>query len=358
MPAPVRYTDDLETIDSDEAATVRSLLDSFDHILRTTARDYGHAVRSVHAKAHAVLQGTLQVHEGLPAELRQGLFATPGTHPAWLRVSTNPGDLLSDKISLPRGIALKVEEARGPRLDGAIGQAQDFLMIDGPAFAVATAHDFARQLKLLAATTDRAEGGKVLLSKILQTVNAALGRVGAESASLAGIGGAPQVHPLGQTYFSATPFRYGDHVAKFRLRPLSADLTELTGKKIDTSDGDSPIRAHVRASMAGFDAEWAFEVQLARDLVCQPIEDASQIWDEDEAPFAQVATLRVPRQDSLDPAQVDQVDLGMRFSPWNGLQAHRPLGGVNRARRLPYEQSAQFRARFNRCPIHDLDMAE
>jgi len=50
----------------------------------------------------------------------------------------------------------------------------------------------------------------------------------------AGAGGAPQVDPLGETYYSITPFRYGDFIAKFRLRPLSAALTSLNGQKIDT----------------------------------------------------------------------------------------------------------------------------
>ncbi|SMO98344.1 catalase family protein [Paracoccus laeviglucosivorans] len=358
MTTAVRYSDALETVAPAEAETVRELLDAFDHILRTTARDYGHAVRSVHAKAHAVLRGSFVIDGHLPQELAQGLFAKGGAHDAWLRISTNPGDLLSDKISLPRGIALKVEDVQGPRLAGAVGHSQDFLMINGSVFASPTAREFARQLKLLAATTDRAEGGKIMLSKALQVVNKALGLAGLESIALAGLGGASQVDPLGETYFSATPFRYGDHVAKFRLRPLSPALTALTGTQVDTGTGENPIRTTIRAEIAGFDAEWAFEVQLARDLEKQPIEDASVEWAETDAPFVQVATLRVPRQDSWARDQVARVDEHMRFSPWNGLAAHRPLGGVNRARRLPYEQSAQFRAHFNRCPMQDLDIPE
>lgn len=355
MTPPLRYGPDTETTAPDEARIIRDLLDSFDHILRTTAQDYGHAVRTVHAKAHAILRGRLVIDATLPPELAQGLFAQAGTHPAWLRISTNRGDLISDKVSLPRGIALKVEDAQGPRLEGAVGTSQDFLMVNGPVFATPTAREFARQLKLLAATTDRGEGAKIVLSKALQVISGALGRIGIESTALAGLGGAPQVDPLGETYFSATPFRYGAHVAKFRLRPLSPALTALTGAAIDTDQGQHPIRDRVRSEIATFDAEWAFEVQLARDPARQPVEDASIEWDETEAPFVQVATLYVPRQDSWDTGQVDLVDRQMRFSPWNGLVAHQPLGGVNRARRLTYEQSAAFRARFNRCPMQDLD---
>ena len=50
---------------------------------------------------------------------------------------------------------------------------------------------------------------------------------------------------------------------------------------------------------------------------------------------------------------MERVDEEMRFSIWTGLAAHRPLGNVNRARNEPYRHSAQFRERFNHCPIHE-----
>ena len=135
---------------------------------------------------------------------------------------------------------------------------------------------------------------------------------------------------------------------------LETALTALTGKPIDMGAAENPIRAQIRREMAGIDGEWAFEVQLARDPERQPIEDASALWDEAEAPFVQVATLYLPRQDSWDAEAVEQADDRMRFSPWNGIMAHRPLGSVNRARRETYRYSAHFRAEANGCPIHGL----
>lgn len=55
MTPPVRYTPDVEQSGSDEATTVSELNDTFDEILERTLEDYGRAVRSVHAKAHAIL---------------------------------------------------------------------------------------------------------------------------------------------------------------------------------------------------------------------------------------------------------------------------------------------------------------
>lgn len=353
LTAPVPFTADVETIQEDEAGTVATLNASFDEILQTTNADYGHAVRAVHAKAHAILEGTLTVDGTLPPELAQGLFATPGTHKAYARISTNPGDVLDDAIALPRGFALKVLDAAGERLPGAEGTTQDFVMVNGPVFLVPTADKFAGNLKLLAKTTDKAEGAKVALSKVLQVVNGALGAVGLESPKLGNLGGAPQVDPLGETYFSVTPFRYGDYIAKFRLRPLSPALTELTGHKIDTTVSADAIRETVSREMIGIDGEWALEVQLCRDLDKQPVEDPTVEWKETDAPFVQVATLRLPRQNSWDEEKVQEVDETMRFSVWTGLAAHQPLGNINRARRDTYRHSADFRATANRCPIHE-----
>ena len=135
MPVPaVRYTPEVEDRVPDEAETIEKLNKTFDIILERTAEDYGHAVRSVHAKSHGILEGEMTVHDGLPAELAQGLFARPGRHKVYLRMSTNAGDILPDAISLPRGLAMKVLDVEGDRLPGAEGTAQDFVMVNGKVF--------------------------------------------------------------------------------------------------------------------------------------------------------------------------------------------------------------------------------
>jgi catalase len=350
---PLRYTPDVETLRDNEAGTIGELNATFDTILKTTAEDYGHAVRAVHAKAHGILQGVLTVDEGLPPELAQGLFARPGEHKVYLRLSTNAGDILPDEIGLPRGLAIKVLDVEGPRLAGAEGTTQDFVMVNGPVFQTKTADKFAGNLKLLAKTTDKAEGAKKALSAVLGGINGALTAVGAGSPVLGSLGGAPNVDPLGETYYSVTPFRYGDYIAKFSLAPVSHELTELEGVKIDTKDRPNAIRETVREQMREIEGVWQFRVQLCRDLHKQPVEDPTKEWKTDEAPFQRVAILRVEPQDSWSPHEVQAVDEEMRFSVWTGLEAHRPLGDINRARRETYTHSSDFRRSFNGCPIHE-----
>ena len=354
---PVHYSDDVETILPDEAETIGQLNETFDRVLATTATDYGHAVRAVHAKGHGLIVGRMTVREDLPPELRQGLFAKPGNYDVVMRLSTNAGDILDDSVSLPRGVALKVIGVDGARLPDAEGTTQDFVMVNGKVFQAPNAGRFLTSLRALALTTDRLDGAKKAMSSVLRGVSAALETVGVQSTTLNALGGAPNVDPLGETYYSVTPFRYGDHIAKFSLAPISSDLLELKGNIVETKDSPDAIRQTVRSELRTRAPVWEFRVQLCRNLENQPVEDPTREWSEDEAPFAVVATIMAEPQDSWSKAKVDEIDERMRFSVWTGLAAHRPLGNINRARRDTYRHSAEYRARYNRCPIHEPNAA-
>ena len=350
---PIHFSSDLETINDDEHETIAGLNQQFDVIMQKTAEDYGHAVRSVHAKSHGIIEAEMTIADGLSPELAQGMFATPGVHKVFLRLSTNAGDILPDAVSLPRGLAMKVLDVEGPRLPDAEGSTQDFIMVNGPVFQAPNAKKFLSSLKLLAKTTNRMEGTKTVMSSVLQTVNKGLEAVGVASPTIQSLGGGPNSDPLGETYFSVTPFRYGDYVAKFKLKPISPDLTKRTDTLIDASVQENAIRETVQAEMQETHGVWEFQVQLCRNLEQQPIEDPTVEWKEEDAPFVTVATVTAMPQDSWSDANVQKVDEEMRFSVWTGLEAHQPLGNINRARKDTYRHSAEFRARFNGCPFHE-----
>lgn len=353
MPAPIRYTPDVEQPQPDEAETIRGLEEQFKIILDATANDYGTAVRSVHAKGHGLVKARLAVHDGLPPELAQGLFARPGEYDAILRFSTNAGDVLGDEITLPRGAALKIMGVPGERLPDAEGETQDFVMVNAPAFAAPDPKAFLGNLKALARTTDKAEGAKRVLSAVLRTAESALEAVGGKSVLLTALGGATPFHPLGQTYYGQTPFRYGDYIAKFQLLPVSA-IKDWADETI-APDRDRPdaIREAMNQLLIEQGGVWQLRVQLNVDLDSMPIEDASVPWDEDASPFRAVATLTAPPQTAWESQASEALEGRLSFAPWHGLAAHRPLGGVNRARKDPYLFSSGYRAKFNGCPIHE-----
>ncbi len=349
---PVRYAPSVETVAPDEDETIAGLNDSFQEILETTSQDYGHAVRAVHAKAHGIARGTLTIAD-LPPQFAQGIFATPGTHEAVIRISTNAGDILDDSVSLPRGIALKILGVQGDRLPGSGDSTnQDFIMVNGPAFSAPDAKAFGKNLKLLSKTTDRFDGVKKAMSATFRVVESALEAVGGESATLKTLGGAAPVHPLGETYYSQTPFRFGDYIAKFALFPVSPGLTRLTGDLVNVTARPDALREVVRDELIEHGGTWELRVQLNTDLDAMPVEDASVVWDEKESPFVTVATLDIPAQLSWAPGTTDKTDDALVYSVWDGVTAHQPLGGINRARKSPYELSSKFRGQFNGCPVH------
>ncbi len=100
-----------------------------------------------------------------------------------------------------------------------------------------------------------------------------------------------------------------------------------------------------------------FEIQVRDAESIDPetdIENVSHEWPE-EYEFVHVANLTIPPQE-FDSPEARVRSERLFFTPWHGLEAHRPLGGINRLRRAVYEASAQFRnlpkePGVGRCPF-------
>lgn len=351
---PLRYDPSFESPAEDESKTQQELTETLVSIMETTSKDYGHAVRSVHAKSHGILKGEMRVDESLPEALRQGVFAEPGRFPVVMRLSTNPGDLLDDSISVPRGLALKIVGVKGDRLPGSDGATtQDFVMVDAPAFVAPDAKAFLKSLKMLAGTTDQPQGLKKVASAVLRGAEKVVEAVGSESPTLITMGGHANTQILGATFYTQVPLLYGPYVAKLSIAPVSPELTALSGKAIDVAGHPNALRDSVRNFFKAGSGEWEVRVQLLTNLETMPIEDATVPWSEEESPYIPVARISVGPQSAWDEDRAAKIEDGMAFSPWHGLAAHRPLGSIMRARKSTYEASARFRSNFNRCPIHE-----
>jgi hypothetical protein len=85
-----------------------------------------------------------------------------------------------------------------------------------------------------------------------------------------------------------------------------------------------------------------------------PIEDASVEWDQVAAPLRKVATINIPAQEFDTPERHEFGD-DLSFTPWHSLPAHRPLGGINRARRATYEAVSRRRHELNGAPRREPD---
>lgn len=352
---PIPYTASIEERAQDEDNTIEKLQRAAHQIQTTMEANHGVRLRGAHAKGQALLKARLTVLGDLPPELAQGLFAAPGIYNAVMRFSTAPGDILHDGISGPRGLALKILDVDGKRLpDTPQEDGQDFLLVNGPVFPNASPKRFLKGFQALAKTTDKAPRAKRALSATLQTVEAALEAIGLESTLVQTLGGAPDTQPLGDIFFTQVPYRYGDYVAKLSVAPVSPHLTALADEKVDTGGRPDAIREDINAVVTQHGGTWELRVQLRTDADTMPIEDPTVEWDETKSPFAAVARLEAAPQTGWDYARDEEWQADLAFSPWHGLEAHRPLGGIGRARKAVYERSQAFRSAENQCPMHSV----
>jgi hypothetical protein len=345
MPTPIRYTNAVEAPEPDETQIDADIVATLRKISETTLANGGTPLRSVHAKSHGLIHGQLTVLDNLPDILAHGLFRKPATYPAVMRLSTTPGDILEDAVSTPRGLAIKIIGVEGPRVTGSENDTtQDFVLVNAPAFGAPNAGAFLKTLKLLEPTTDKSEHLKKLTSAIARGAEAVVETFGTKSPSLISLGGQPEHHILGETFYSQTPFLYGPFIAKFAVVPTAVTLTELTNKDIKSNGEANMLRNLVVEYFLKYSATWDVRVQLCTDLETMPIEDASIPWDETISPYITVATITAASQDPWTVEKIDAIDKGLSFTPWHALAAHRPLGAVNRARKSAYAMSAKFRS--------------
>jgi len=349
LESPVRFSPSVERPDADEAKTTEALISTLRYINEKTFADGGHAIRSVHAKTHGILQGYLEVDAGLPHDLAQGLFAKPGRYPVVMRFSTIPGDILDDSVSTPRGLAIKVIGVEGERLEGSERDVtQDFLLINGPVFGAPNPKKFLSFLKLLAPTTDKARRLKKILSWVMRRVQRVIVVVlERPSTTVATLGGQPETHILGETFYSQAPLRFGDFIAKIAVAPKSPELKALAQAPLNVNGVPDGLREAVLKFFGRNDGVWDVRAQLCTDLEHMPIENAAVVWSEEISPYQRIARITVKPQLAWSEARSSAVDDGMLFSPWHGLAAHRPLGGIMRVRKAVYEEAKKFRAERN-----------
>jgi hypothetical protein len=260
------------------------------------------------------------VPDGLPADLRVGLFATPGSFAGHIRFANATSE--SDRDQDIRGMSIKLTGVPGTNLMPGSTE-QDFVLFSHPVMLAGTAKEF---LELLEAN----EAGGVRRITYFATHP--------RSAAIGAAASAHHTCHLDIPYFSATPYRFGAGKAvKYIVKPTSPRRSEKPRELTE-----SYLLDNMRNHLAHGDATFDFCVQFQTDPKKMPIEDAMEEWDEKESPSRTVATIRIPSQAF---ESFDQMGLAEKiaFNPWSALQEHQPLGGMNRARKLIYTELAKLR---------------
>jgi catalase len=346
----LRYNRSVEASIPNEEQVFDEIAAAMRHIAEMIGDRARHGARAVHAKSHGLLKAELRVSDSLPEEFRQGLFAKAARYPAIIRFSTNPGDVLPDRISTPRGMAIKVIGAEGEMLEGHEGNVtQDFVCVNAKAFNAPDAAGFLTQLKLLEHHATDSQTLKQAVSTTARIAEQALELFGKESAALKGFGH-PETQLLGETFSTVAPLRFGDYIAKIALVPAFENLKALTGKHLEHAGDFSAIRDAVVKFFASETAVWDVQAQLCTDLAKMPVEKADVLWPEEESRYVTVGTLTAVAQEAYSAERRVFIDEQLSFNPWHGLAAHRPLGNIMRARKKAYEASSQYRHAMNVRP--------
>jgi len=342
----LRYAPDIEQPEPDEQATIDGIIQGMTQQSETVEAREGHAVRASHAKSTACVVGEMTIADDLPAELAQGLFAHGGTFPVAVRFAQGPGETLGDRVSTHRGMSIKVFGAEGEKLPGHDADTQDFVLASGPTFPSGTAAGFLRDGSVIGKSAGLPEGVKSAVSSMARNLNKVLATVATPSA-LADFFGHPYSHPLNDSYFSQAPIRFGDYVAKLGAFPASVHQDRLVDWQLSPHQDEDGFRHAAVEFFGEHDVVFELRAQLWANAETQPIEDASVEWPAGDSQYRTVATIRLPRQAAYGADRVRYFDEVMTFRPAHSLAAHRPLGGVMRARLQVYRALSDFRHREN-----------
>jgi len=285
--------------------------------------------RDAHPKMHGLANAEFVVESNLPAELRVGLFKTPKTYQAWIRFSNQDGTINPDKGRDIRGMAIKLMGVAGEKILAGeeSEQTHDFIVISTHVFVTKDVVEFDG---LIASLTGS------LFAKIwyfLTHLRVALNLL----KSMARF-----ANPLQIRYFSTTPYLFGEVAVKYSAIPQVK-----VRDAIPDQPHDDYLRLAMMKQLKDGDAYFDFCVQFQTDAVAMPIEDPGKEWSEYASPFRKVATIRIPSQE-FNSEERRKLGENLSFTPWHALPEHRPLGGINRARKIVYEAISKFRHEYNK----------
>jgi len=298
----------------------------------------GNALRDAHPKAHGCVRAEFHVSKNIPAQFAKGVFIPDQSYQAWIRFSNASNDASSADIDKDaRGIAIKLLGVSGTKILESEKQAttQDFIMINHPVFF---ANDAKRYLSFINDVNSHNMIRKLHIPFALGfkgTMNA----LGARNSQIA--------NPLYARYWSMVPYQLGlgndRQAVKYSVRACS-----VTANNLPKNPSHDFLREALKNTLQQTDACMEFLIQ-PRTSSKMLVEDSMTEWDEKAAPFYQVATIHIPKQ-NFDTPEQNKFCENLSFTPWHALPAHKPLGAVNRMRKVIYENISRVRHDMNSAP--------
>ena len=356
--------------------------------------------RDTHAKTHACAKAEFQVNPNISPEYRVGLFANPGeTHKAWIRWANGLGRMNHDVYGDARSMSVKVMGVKPGSSQMSLATfpeeerfTTDFVMNNAPTFFVDGAEDAKEFFQAEANGTIKQyfksalnpfkhqDRKKVIFNALL-------------------LGAKVEPNLLLATYWSATPFKFGERVVKYITRPCAEKKFEgygsmpplnkvekdylkglhkyfkkwsptveknrdyhelgtieyaafLTDAVLNLGAGDKVVgqfdpksenylRTNIVSDLsAGRQGCFEFGVETYIDDEVTPINKASVYWRTQQQWLAKIT---VPTQTGVADAERIGFCEGLSFNTWHTLKEHQPVGDLNGVRGIIYKMMSAHR---------------
>ncbi|KAK5957215.1 hypothetical protein OHC33_001586 [Knufia fluminis] len=338
-PAPGSYirwdADRVEFEQPGEQDKIKAVSEQFNRFQMMNFNEHMHCLRGTHLKTQGCVMGKFIVHDNLPEHLAQGMFKRPGTYDVIMRYSSLTPKILADNIPAPRGIGMKIFGVKGEKIWGEDKDTQDFTMnnysvleLRTPQVTYEIANSLERNWNDL--PTFAKEQG--------ERVDADVATMGSQL---------PKQFMVAMPEYSQSAYRHGDYVAKYGVFPLGEAQKNIVDDNVKDDDPINVISQHTRKFHMANKVTYSFCAQMLQNIDEQPVEDIGIEWDEKKYPFEQIATIEFEPQDSWLPEFRAWWDDRITVNGWHGLKEHKPLGSVNRMRRVVYAESRKLRLRVN-----------
>ena len=327
----------------DEEKHLDSIISSFEKQMADLWKPGGYE-RGGNTKTQGVLRGEFIVHDNLPPQFRQGVFAKPRTFPAWVRFS-GPGPYITPDIDDPgfMSISIKLMGVPGPKLMDQEKHTQDLVAVSPPTFVTPDTKANA-QLQV--------ESGQN--AQIFYFLN--FSRPHFLDLIMQGLWMKTQSSPFEAPYFSCVPYLLGEGQAmQYSVWPKSKKRTKIP--RLPLRPPDDYLRNAMVAALDEGDVEFDIRLQLQTDPFLMPIENNAVLWPERLSPRVSVATLRLPKQRFDSPAQIKFARI-LSYNPWHAIAEHRPLGNQSRARGRMYFELSKLRQKMNKVEHYEPNGSE
>eukprot|EP01130_Rhizamoeba_saxonica_P000588 TRINITY_DN10552_c0_g1_i1.p1 TRINITY_DN10552_c0_g1~~TRINITY_DN10552_c0_g1_i1.p1 ORF type:complete len:1088 (-),score=233.73 TRINITY_DN10552_c0_g1_i1:32-3295(-) len=288
--------------------------------------------RAQHAKTVGCVNAEIHINEDIEEGFDLGLFANKGKqYRSWIRYSTSDQNIIPDSNIGARGMAIKIVDVDGERTDVSKDSTeQDILLLSSDTFFMA---DSSLYISFLESFPDNMGGWILSNFRKINTYRTLLSIYNIFST------GGKMTNPLDWTWYSSTPYRLGDKKA---IKYVAKPCVKLGD--IPTNDKDPDfLRTNLQNSLNQAEGCFDLYVQKQEDSCKQPVEDPIVSWG--NKGLVLVAKIIIPVQNILTEGAFEFCE-NLGFNPWNGLQAHKPMGEVNLGRKL-YMNATEQRRRYN-----------